>query len=76
MAAIKPVTRAKVSFDKDFAFLPDRAQASIVAFNGKPATSGNNKGKPVILPHARVDAIASTVVLTGVLQKTSAPYGT
>ncbi len=112
--SIKPVTRAKVYFDKDFVFFtngikqcnpaliagtttavakqkcgksqvgagsgkvqiagdPNPANtvsASIVAFNGKP-----KNGKPTILLHSRVDAIASTVVLTGILQNTSKPYG-
>ncbi len=44
--------------------------AQITAFNGAP-----KNGKPVILLHARVDAIASTVVLNGLLLDTSKPYG-
>ncbi len=113
--ALKPVTNAKIFFDKDLAFFttgykqcnpaliagtttevakqkcgsslvgigtgkvqiagdPNPAntvQAKITAFNGKQVN-----GRPVVLLHARVDAIASTVVLNGVLQNTSAPYGT
>ncbi len=112
--SIKPVTRAQILFDKDFAFFtsgvkqcdasllegtttaqakakcgsaqvgsgagkvqiagdPNPANtvsAQITAFNGKP-----KNGKPTILLHSRVDAIASTVVLTGVLRDTSKPYG-
>ncbi len=44
--------------------------AKITAFNGKPVG-----GKPVILLHTRVDAIASTTVLVGKLNKTSGAFG-
>ncbi len=44
--------------------------AVITAFNGKP-----KGGKPVILLHTRVDAIASTTVLVGTLNKIKGKYG-
>jgi len=112
--SISPVTRARVFFDKDFAFFtngirrcglssiqgtttsqarskcrasrvgagagkvqiagdPNPANtvsAQITAFNGSP-----RNGRPTILLHSRVDALASTVVLVGVLQNTRRPYG-
>lgn len=48
---------------------PDTS-AVITAFNGKPIG-----GKPVILLHTRVDAIASTTVLVGTLNKVGGKFG-
>ncbi|MFN8162164.1 MAG: hypothetical protein U0R52_14090 [Solirubrobacterales bacterium] len=49
--------------------LPDTI-GKITAFNSKP-----KGGKPVILLHVRVDAIASTQILTATLNKTNGKYG-
>jgi hypothetical protein len=50
--------------------------ATITAFNSKPATSGPNKGKPVLLLHTYVSALGQTTVLVGTLfHVNSGAYG-
>jgi hypothetical protein len=112
--AIKPVTKAKVSFDNDIVFnvkgIPTCAKSkldgkttaqarnacpraivgqgkALVGVAGDPspgaqvaavitAFNGPKKGgKPVIFLHTRVNAIANTTILTGVLNKVSGDYG-
>lgn len=112
--AIKPVTKAQVSFDNDIVFttkglatcpkskldatttsqakaacpkaIVGHGQAKVaVAGNPDPAAevsavitafNGPKKGgKDVIFLHTRVDAIANTTVLTGVLNKVGGDFG-
>jgi len=53
----------------------NKLSATITAFNGKPTTSGPNKGKPVILLHTYVQALGQTTVLVGTLFHVSGQFG-
>jgi hypothetical protein len=112
--AIKPVTKAQVSFDNDIVFntkgiatcpkskldntTTDQAKANcpkaivgsghaVVAVAGDPSSGAEvtanitafngpkQGGKDVIYLHTRTDAIANTIVLTGVLTKVGGDFG-